>query len=148
MFLIRADSLTKLPRNYNLISRHQMKSSMPFHINNLTPSETLPLKNTSEERILELALKYRKTRSFCTPWVKRRRLELLMRAFTLGARSGPLTSQQPFFLQKECDIIIKLEIVSLTFSHYDQGPNSDVWAWGQGLYVNACDEEGQAADGC
>lgn len=115
MFLIRTDSLTELPRNYNLISRHQMKSSMPFHINNLTLSWT-------EEGILQLVLKYRTShshhRSDC---VKRRRLELLMRAFTLGAQFGPRhqSFSQPLFFQR--DNIIKLDIVSLRFSHYDLG---------------------------
>lgn len=45
-----------------------------------------------------------------------------MRAFTLGDQFRPSTSQlfsKPLFLQREN--IIKLDIVSLRFSHYDLG---------------------------
>lgn len=80
----------------------------------------------SEERVLRLGLKRRTSHSLSSPQViecvKRRRLELLMRAFTLGDQFGPSTSQlfsKPLFLQR--DNIIKLDIVSLRFSHYDLG---------------------------
>lgn len=78
---------------------------------------------------------------------------MLMRAFTLGAQSRPSTSQhfsKPLVLQRECDIIIKLDIVSLRFSQYDLGRVKPKFRcfWGQGACLNACDEEGQEVDGC
>lgn len=47
VFLIRADRLAKLRCNYDLISRQQTESSMPFNINNLT-LRRLSLRNVSK----------------------------------------------------------------------------------------------------
>lgn len=80
-------------------------------------------------------------------------IELLTRAFTLGAQSRPSTSQhfsKALVLQRECDIIIKLDIVSLRFSHYDLGRVKPKFrcCWGEGACLSVCDEEGQDVGRC
>lgn len=78
-----------------------MKSSMPFHINNLTPSE-----NTAEERILHLELKCPMSHSLSS-------LQVIVYVNLSRLRHKLL---KLFILQREYGIIIKLDVVSCRLS--------------------------------